>query len=312
MKRAAVFAHYDKDNIIDDYIIYYMKHLKKLCEKVIFVSCCPLDTFELHKLDNIADFAIAELHREYDFGSYKRGFLYLKRNNFLGNIDSLIFANDSCYGPLFPLENVFEVMEKENYDFWGITRNRFGTRKKNNDFVLCKREHIQSYFFVINADIYNSGLFSNFLENVKQEEFKNDIIINYEIGLSELLTSYGFTSGFYIKDFYNVNNATILKWRQLAKKSPFIKCNLLRQVYAGITAVDDWEKVLQKNTNYPTELIKKNLQRTGIIRTKITNIPFWLKRLIYDILSYMPNSIRRICSICIGRLLEVISVLKKR
>ena len=27
MRRAAVFAHYDKDRIIDDYVIYYLKSL---------------------------------------------------------------------------------------------------------------------------------------------------------------------------------------------------------------------------------------------------------------------------------------------
>ena len=28
MKRVCVFAHWDKDNIIDDYVIYYLKALK--------------------------------------------------------------------------------------------------------------------------------------------------------------------------------------------------------------------------------------------------------------------------------------------
>ena len=30
MKRVAVFAHYDKDSIIDDYVIYYVENLKKV------------------------------------------------------------------------------------------------------------------------------------------------------------------------------------------------------------------------------------------------------------------------------------------
>ena len=39
MKRAVVFAHYDKDNIVDDYVIYYIKALKEIAETIIFVSC---------------------------------------------------------------------------------------------------------------------------------------------------------------------------------------------------------------------------------------------------------------------------------
>ena len=297
IKRAAVFAHYDKDNIIDDYVIYYLKNLKKLCEKLIFVSDGTLSEQELQKLDNIADFSIAEPHKEYDFGSYKRGFFYLKTNNLLHNIDSLIFANDSCYAPLLPLENVFDVMEKEPCDFWGITKNKYGLRKRKNKYFTCKLEHIQSYFLVINSNVFNSECFSGFMNNIKYEEFKNDIIINYEIGLSEFLTSNGFKSSIYIKDYLNTSNPSLLKWKQLTKKSPFIKCSLLRHMNDKLTVVDDWEEVLRKNTNYPVELIKKNLERTINTNAKNRNLPVWLKVFILWINTYiLPHKIRHIRS----------------
>ena len=38
MKRLCIFAHYDKDNLIDDYVIYYLRELKKSFNKIIFVS----------------------------------------------------------------------------------------------------------------------------------------------------------------------------------------------------------------------------------------------------------------------------------
>ena len=34
MKRLAVFAHFDKNNIIEDYVVYYVNQLKKYCEQV--------------------------------------------------------------------------------------------------------------------------------------------------------------------------------------------------------------------------------------------------------------------------------------
>ena len=42
MNRVAIFAHYDKKNIIDDYVIFYILELKKIANEVIFVSCCDL------------------------------------------------------------------------------------------------------------------------------------------------------------------------------------------------------------------------------------------------------------------------------
>ena len=33
MKRIALFAHYDRDGIIDDYVIYYLRGLTRVAEK---------------------------------------------------------------------------------------------------------------------------------------------------------------------------------------------------------------------------------------------------------------------------------------
>ena len=65
MKRAAVFAHYDKDKIIDDYVIYYLKALKEIFDTIVFVSCNELEEGEKSKLDGIADYVITENHNEY-------------------------------------------------------------------------------------------------------------------------------------------------------------------------------------------------------------------------------------------------------
>ena len=75
MKRAVIFAHYDKNREIKDYVLYYLKELKKTADTIIFVSCCDLKNACC--LNGLADKIIAEQHNEYDFGSYKRGFLLL-------------------------------------------------------------------------------------------------------------------------------------------------------------------------------------------------------------------------------------------
>lgn len=33
MKRTAVFAHYDKNNLIQDYVVYYLSELKSVQKK---------------------------------------------------------------------------------------------------------------------------------------------------------------------------------------------------------------------------------------------------------------------------------------
>lgn len=97
MKRTAVFAHYDKNNLIQDYVVYYLSELKKYAEKIIFVSDSDVLPEELKKIEGIVEQSIIGRHGEYDFGSYKRGFLYAKENNLLTACEELILANDSCY-----------------------------------------------------------------------------------------------------------------------------------------------------------------------------------------------------------------------
>jgi lipopolysaccharide biosynthesis protein len=49
MKRIIIFAHFDKQNIIDPYVIDYLKELKKYSE-IIFVSDGDLAKSEIYKI----------------------------------------------------------------------------------------------------------------------------------------------------------------------------------------------------------------------------------------------------------------------
>ena len=145
MKRLCVFAHWDRDNIIDRYVIYYLKALREVCQTIIFVSDSDLDSKELSKLDGIADYKIAGRHGEYDFGSYKRGFSLIQNSGL--DFDELLWVNDSCYGPFYSLKSLFEKMEKEKCDFWGLTEWNFCPVCKNGIYTLkVDNFHIQTYF----------------------------------------------------------------------------------------------------------------------------------------------------------------------
>jgi len=299
MKRAAVFAHYDKDSIIDDYVIYYIENLKKVADIIIFVSCNNLAEEEKNKIK--VNHIIAEEHKEYDFGSYKRGFLYLKENNLLDDVDELILANDSCYAPLFPFEDMFNKMEKEPCDFWVVTKNNHGTSKK---IILCfyKREirpHIQSYFLVLKNNVFSSTCFINFLKNVSIENSKKDIISKYEIGLSEDLVKNNFKYNAYVKSPKNSGNLTIFKWKKLIQlyKSPCLKCSLARDYNYEQVGTKDLESVVLNNTKYPINLIQSNVQRTRFVRRKLPG-PDIIRRIYYIFVRFL-----RIFNISISHLI---------
>lgn len=294
MKRVVIFAHYDKDNIVDDYVIYYLKALKEVASEIIFVSCNPILNKE--KLDDIATKIIDEKHGEYDFGSYKRGFLSIKNN--LNDYDELIFANDSCYGPFYSLNKMFDEMKNRNCDFWGVTKNKFGMKKVGKKYCFAIRPHLQSYFLVFKNNVFNSDAFQNHILSVKHEEQKNDIIINYEISFTEKLVQAGFKSDEYIKNYYRFNQVILCFWKSLIKnyKMPFIKCSILRGVNNDLTSNTNWQKFIKKCSDYPIEIIEKNLERTTI--NSNNNIP----ECIFYLTAFMPSKIKRILRLIISKI----------
>lgn len=267
MKRAVIFAHYDKDNLVDDYVVYYLQALRKIANTIVFVSCNDLS--EKERLKTGADIIIAEPHREYDFGSYKRGVLALNTDDY----DEIIFANDSCYGPLYSLEPIFEQMSNKT-DFWGITCNKW--------FDSKVRPHIQSYFLVFGKKVF--GELAGFLNSVKEEPEKKAVIEKYEIGLSEYLHAHGFSSDAAVKLYRNSFNAAIIHWRQILTQTPFVKCSVLRGINRVFCDIRDWEKSIP--SGYPSELIKKNIERTGF-RSQRTR-PWLTPKIYYEIIKILP------------------------
>ncbi|MBF0226228.1 MAG: glycosyltransferase [Desulfobacterales bacterium] len=249
MKRVCIFAHYDKDNLIDDYVIFYIKKLKKICFKIIFVSDCDLNQKEINKVSEYCDPILAKKHGKYDFGSYQKGILSIKDN--LNEYDELIFCNDSCYGPFFELNIIFDKMQSKEWDFWGFTKNKSDVL----DGELLE-EHLQSFFLVFKKNVFKSEVFIDFIKSIKIELNKHDIIKKYEVGLSKQLVEAGFKYLTYI-DFREIQgNIVANNWKELIDNGfPFVKVLLIKK------GVIDWEKSIKQHSDYPTDIIKIHMKR---------------------------------------------------
>ena len=187
MKRLVLFAGFDKDGVVDDYVLFYLRHLSELAD-IIYVADCEMSSTELAKLAPYTIHAVAARHGEYDFGSYKRGFIYAKQNALLSHYDELFLCNDSVY--LIDgegLKNIVVQMEREREsDVWGLFRH--------NEWQSGGiKEHLQSWFVALKKSVFLRKEFENFMLQVTQERDRNAIIERYEIGLSVLLRGLGFS-----------------------------------------------------------------------------------------------------------------------
>ncbi|ACN85120.1 rhamnan synthesis F family protein [Brachyspira hyodysenteriae] len=226
MKILALFAGYDKDNIIDDYVVFYIEKLKKVAD-IIYVSDCNMNENELNKISDYCIHIINGRHEEYDFGSYKRGYIYAEQNNLLQNYDYLILCNDSVYGPLFNLNNIINKMENAQSDIWGIFKY---LEDKNY------KEHLQSYFISIKKEVFIQNYFKEFIYSIKKENDKRLIINKYEIGFGILLKEHNLIIKYFldssIKANTNDDNNVVVDNPLLAISNgfPFLKIAFFKEI----------------------------------------------------------------------------------
>lgn len=185
MRRICIFAHYNINGIVADYVFNYISQLSFFCENIIFVSSTSIDLESKCKLSMICSEIIERDNIGYDFGSWREGILSVGFDE-IRLYDELIIANDSCFTPLFPFEETFNNMETRKVDFWGIT-----------DCIIYSR-YIESYFIAFRNNVVSDSNFHLFWEKMSYCTTKHDIVVLYEQGISKLLLSLGYKMDVYI------------------------------------------------------------------------------------------------------------------
>lgn len=71
MRRACLFSFYDKDGIVDDYIVYFLKELSKHAERIIFFSNGKLDDEQKAKILPITEEIKIRPNEGFDVMAYK-------------------------------------------------------------------------------------------------------------------------------------------------------------------------------------------------------------------------------------------------
>lgn len=212
LRRLFLFAGFDKDNIVDDTVVYYVRALSELGD-VVFIADNDLPKSEIEKISEIPNvlYADAVRHCEYDFGSYKRGYLWAKHNDLLDNYDWVYFVNDSVYGPLWNLALTLSGLEKSGADFVGMTSNSATNRPV----------HIQSWFIGFSAPVFTAKFFDDFMQKITRQPDKTSLIFKYEVGLSCLIMRHGF-QGKTVLDSVK-NKAYKDPWWAVSQGMPFVK-----------------------------------------------------------------------------------------
>ena len=71
MKRIAFYLFYDKDGVVDEYVYFKLKELKKSVDEMFFVSNSKIKANERAKLEQIVDTVYCRDNIGFDVWGYK-------------------------------------------------------------------------------------------------------------------------------------------------------------------------------------------------------------------------------------------------
>lgn len=254
-KMVGIFAGYCPDGKITDAQIYYLKGLKEFCDNVIFVADSKIFPEEIEKIKDLVCYCEFGRHNGYDFLSYRKGYEYAFNTGLLEDAEELVMCNDSCYAPVFGFDKMFGAMSLKACDFWGITSHH-----KKNKYP----RHIQSYFYVFKANVFNSQSFKKFISSITPQRNIKQVIKKYELRFSQKLEQNGFKSATFVPDIIEEcppeTNKTFYPLTLIEKyKMPLVKVKVFNNLYAGKLAENPYAVLKYLTSVNPelSEIIKK-------------------------------------------------------
>jgi rhamnosyltransferase len=283
-KRAAVYVFYDKDGIVDSYVIFMLQELLKVCETLVVVCNGQLSDYGRASLNCLTDDIVVRENVGFDAWAYKTGMEYIGWDK-LSNYDELILINDTVFGPFYPFKTIFDEMDSKDIDFWGITKHG----EYNNPDGLTKSgifpEHIQSYFIVFGNKILTSEEFEKYWNSLRKFKTWNETVSFFESQLTKHFAQLGFSWDVYVNTdgkygaFNDVSLILQLVYELVKEyKCPFIKRKSFTLEYGNFITFNIGESsrkafdYIRENTDYDVDLIWEHILRTGCLRNIKDNL----------------------------------------
>ncbi len=273
IKRYAVYVFYDKNGKADRYCDVFLNGLKKEVDFLQVVVNGDIDKDSYNRLGAIADDILVRPNEGYDVTAYKTGILKPGFDKLVG-YDEVIICNDTLYGPLYPLSEMFEKMNSTDVDFWGLTNfhgvgfDPFGTV----EYGYLPR-HIQSFFMVFRKSLVESSKFQDFWSKFPVVNGYEQAIGLFEASFTKRFEDYGFKWAVYA-DSSDLEGYTLDPLRDFPKymieekRCPFMKKRTFYHEYgeamerSGGEAASEAFKFIRDKLDYDIDLIWENLLRT--------------------------------------------------
>ena len=197
--RCAIYAFYDKDGHVDEYVFYMLDAIWQVAGRIIFVANGNLSEDSKKKLLAKRIEVIKRENKGFDIWAYKTGLDFIGWKA-LSTYDEVILLNDTILGPVFPITDLFLNMYRKNCDFWGLTRHpesHLDIFRGSTEYGFLP-EHIQSFFMVFRREMINSYEFQFYWDNLLPIKSYKDAVYRHEAVFTKYFENKGFTWDVYM------------------------------------------------------------------------------------------------------------------
>ncbi len=266
MKRLCIYVTYDSENIIDEYVEYMLREMRKAVHTLILVCNYKCDDCRVDKVQSYVDNMFCRENLGYDAGAYKDVLCQELGWDVVCGYDELLLVNDSFFGPFYAFEELFDRMQRTGDDYWGMTRCPEVELADGHTY----ESHIQSYFFSLRKRILQNRAFQIFWETMIYPTSFTQAVIHFEIGLNRLLNRLGFR-GIAVTDLSPIQwnlrkseNPYLLYPLELIRDAgiPILKRKSLSLSNKGFDSAMRALRFIKSECGYDVSLIENHLRRS--------------------------------------------------
>jgi len=195
MKRIATYCFYDPKGEVARHKVYYLSQLVKFVDRLVIVCNGELTVEGRDILEQFTEDVIVRENEGFDFWAHKTGLEYIGWDN-LVEYDNYLLCNDTCYGPIFPFDEMFEEMDKRDCDFWGAVLNTGDENVAEHGGIPFPEGYVKAFlsgvFININSRILKSYEFKRFWDALEDISNYSEAFIYGEYNLTYYFRKCGF------------------------------------------------------------------------------------------------------------------------
>ena len=261
MKRLAVYVFWEKDGIVREYVKCYVKGLQQIAAQVVVVVNGLIQDEGRAELEAMGIKVHVRENVGVDFWAYKCGMD--NEIDYANTYDQVVLANCSCYGPVYPFQEMFNEMDSRDVDFWGITEWPENQSGYVGTWVL-------SYFMVFNKKLIQSEDWKDYWANLCEVHSRDECIELHETKFTSYFANLGYTYDVYCENTPDFIDMTIdapdyllTKFRcPIVKRKAFCaEYNRFLTYHRGNASRNAF-RILQKEKLYDTNIILDDLLAT--------------------------------------------------